>query len=48
MFDDDYVELNDYIKQIDEAKDKKKNKKFTEDELDTAQEFADEMELTIE
>jgi hypothetical protein len=48
MFDDNYVELNDYIKQIDEAKDKKKGKKFTEEELEAAQEFVDEMDFIIE
>lgn len=46
MFDDNYVELDKYIEQIDEAK--KKNKKFTDEELEDAQEFVDEIDFTIE
>ena len=47
MFDDNYVELDEYIGQIDEAK-KKNGKKLTDEELEDAQEFADDTDFTIE
>lgn len=50
MFDDNYVELNEYIEQIDEAKKKTKGKgKKTEDEIaDDAQEFLDSFDNYVE
>lgn len=50
MFDDNYVELNEYIEQIDEAKKKSKGKgKKTEDEaVDDAQEFIDSFDNYVE
>ena len=50
MFDDNYVELNEYIEQIDEAKKKTKGKgKKTEDEAaDDAQEFIDSFDNYVE
>lgn len=43
----DYVELDDVIMEIDEAKNTKK-KKFTDEELEKAQEFADSIEFDVE
>lgn len=49
MFDDNFVELNEYIEQIDEAKkNKKKGGKFTEEELEAAQEFVDSIDNIVE
>ena len=47
MFDDNFVELNEYIEQIDEAK-KKADKKFTKEELEDAQEFVDSFDNIVE
>jgi hypothetical protein len=49
MFDDNYVELNEYIEQIDEAKkNEKKGHKFTDEELEAAQEFVDSLDNIVE
>jgi hypothetical protein len=49
MFNDNFVELNEYIEQIDEAKkNKKKGSKFTEEELEAAQEFVDSLDNIVE
>ena len=46
---DNYIELDDMVSQIDEAMiDKKKKKHYTEEELEEMQEFADEIDFTVE
>ena len=48
IFDDNYIELDEIVGQIDEAKVKGKKSKLSEDELEQAQEFIDDIDMSME